>query len=135
MDLEQWRREGIHTDAIEYLSDPMHYLINPSDQEPLNAVLCGRWTQLDPRWNALSYFPEEVLAEAFLSHFADSHPWLPSCEHPAQDAFFRYLRASGWYSQAEFLGLLAKLRGRRALQFVKQVSRPVRHALGLKKSA
>ena len=132
MDLEQWRREGIHTDAIEYLSDPMHYLINPSDQEALNAVLCGRWKQLDPRWNGLYYFPKEVLEEVSLSHFAGSHPWLAASAHPAEAEFFRYLRASGWYTLTALLAFLVKLQLRRAVYTLKRMTRPVRQALGIK---
>jgi lipopolysaccharide biosynthesis glycosyltransferase len=133
MDLDQWRREGIHTDAIEYLADPNHRIISAGNQEPLNAVLCGRWKHLDPRWNALWWFsPKEVLEEACLSHFAGSHPWWPNCRHPAQTEFFRYLWASGWHTSTAFFALLAKLRFQRAYDALKRVTRPSRHALGMK---
>lgn len=51
MNLDVWRAEDLSDRVIDYLAS--HEDLYLPDQEALNAVLAGRWKQLDPSWNTL----------------------------------------------------------------------------------
>jgi A/G-specific adenine glycosylase len=91
---EIWRRERVGARAIELLREsvpPPGYL----EQDALNSLTAGRWTELDPRWNVLSISdqlgvsePDRVIGgrtmaeqvrlerDAFILHFAGPRkPW------------------------------------------------------------
>jgi len=59
IDLAWWRRHNVRRRAMDYIhtyADQVYFW----DQEALNAVLAGKWGQLDPRWNchpALDHLP------------------------------------------------------------------------------
>jgi lipopolysaccharide biosynthesis glycosyltransferase len=74
LNLKAIRAERIFSDALRYALD------HPErcqfvDQDPLNAVLDGRWQTLDWRWNALSNIREMMPKEPFIRHFAGYKPW------------------------------------------------------------
>lgn len=46
----RWRTSKVGAAALSYL-ERFHKRVFFWDQEALNAVLAGRWTQVDPRWN------------------------------------------------------------------------------------
>lgn len=50
IDLARWRTSGVAAAALEYLRR-YHDRVFFWDQEALNAVLAGRWRQVDERWN------------------------------------------------------------------------------------
>jgi len=109
--LEKWRAENISTQAIEYLEQNKEHVLN-WDQDGVNAVLAGKWRELDPRWNQTpsvykyrswkdSPFTEEiyksVIQQPYIIHFATAiKPWHYYCEHPAKDLFFQYLDLTPW---------------------------------------
>ncbi|MDV2993645.1 MAG: General stress protein A [Chroococcidiopsis sp. SAG 2025] len=109
--LEKWRTENISTQAIEYLEQNKEHVLN-WDQDGVNAVLVGKWGELDPRWNQTpsvykyrswkdSPFTEEmyksVIQQPYIVHFATAiKPWHYYCEHPAKDLFFQYLDMTSW---------------------------------------
>ncbi|AFY87962.1 MAG: General stress protein A [Chroococcidiopsis cubana SAG 39.79] len=109
--LEKWRTENISTQAIEYLEQNKEHVLN-WDQDGVNAVLAGKWRELDPRWNQTpsvykyrswkdSPFTEEmyksVIQQPYIVHFATAiKPWHYYCEHPAKDLFFQYLDMTSW---------------------------------------
>lgn len=115
LNLEVWREQNVHGQAIDYLLNPENRFCHESDQEALNAVLAGQWKALDPRWNVFTFLydaekraePEEMLGtdlgwvhrDPFVIHYTtDGKPWWPSCMHPDRDRFFHYLRRSGWFT-------------------------------------
>jgi lipopolysaccharide biosynthesis glycosyltransferase len=74
LDLRAIRAERIFADALQYALD------HPErcefvDQDPLNAVLDGRWQVLDWRWNALTQIRDLMPKEPFIRHFARYKPW------------------------------------------------------------
>jgi lipopolysaccharide biosynthesis glycosyltransferase len=74
IDLRVIRAERIFADALRYALD------HPErcefvDQDPLNAVLDGRWQVLDWRWNALTQIRDLMPKEPFIRHFARYKPW------------------------------------------------------------
>lgn len=149
MNLNVWREEDIHGQTIRYLRNPENDFCYAGDQEALNAVLAGRWRPLDQRWNAidqvfdpdLRQHHEEMLGtrlesakrEPFVVHFtSDEKPWQPGCTHPVRHRFYHYLRESGWFTEAEYLRWRAQLSGKSVVQWLKDVSRPYRHKIGLR---
>jgi len=146
LNLEVWRQQNVHGRAIDYLLDPENRFCYKSDQEALNAVLEGQWGPLDPRWNAihLLYEPdhraeiEEMMDtdlrfardDPYLIHYTgDEKPWHRGCEHPRRRRFYHYLWQSGWFTTAEY----AKWRAPLVYQWLKDVSRPYRHRIGLRR--
>jgi lipopolysaccharide biosynthesis glycosyltransferase len=102
IDLDRWRRDEIGERATEYLrersADVMFW-----DQEGLNAVLCGRWGELDVRWNYCSGLtpreqPEAARVEPWIIHFAGTlKPWqLPVPESGPRELFYRLLEETPW---------------------------------------
>ena len=76
LDLKAIRAERIFPTALQYALD--HPERCPFvDQDPLNAILNGRWQTLDWRWNAVNYMSERLPKQPFIRHFAGSKPWLP----------------------------------------------------------
>jgi lipopolysaccharide biosynthesis glycosyltransferase len=146
MNLEAWREQNLHGKTIEYLLDPENDFCYPGDQEALNAVLAGQWEPLDNRWNAFSFLykpepraeSEEMLGidltsardEPYILHYtSDEKPWQWSCGHPKRDRFYHYLWHSGWFSMPEYVKWRALLSFRK----VKDVTRPYRHRIGLRR--
>jgi lipopolysaccharide biosynthesis glycosyltransferase len=102
IDLDRWRQDEIGEQASDYLrergEDVMFW-----DQEGLNAVLCGRWGELDVRWNYCSGFtprelPESARLEPWIVHFAGTlKPWLlPAPESGPRALFYRLLDETPW---------------------------------------
>ena len=150
--LDRWREADISGAALRYLTNPENRFCYPGDQEALNAVLAGRWGALAPRWNAthLLYSDTERLKmEAMLGtslasaredpaliHFtSDRKPWMPRCGHPLQERFFHYLRRSGWFRPGHYEAWRVRLALRDGVEWVKTMSRPLRHKIGLRHHA
>lgn len=111
LNLEKMRTESISMQVIQYLEDYKEY-IRWHDQDGLNAVLAGKWSELEPRWNQLpslyrnsswedSPFSQEeftnALKDPYIIHFASSHkPWNSTLYHPANDLFFYYVDMTPW---------------------------------------
>jgi lipopolysaccharide biosynthesis glycosyltransferase len=102
IDLDRWRHDEIGEHAGDYLrergADVMFW-----DQEGLNAVLCGRWGELDVRWNYCPGFtpreqPESARLEPWIIHFAGTlKPWLlPAPESGPRALFYRVLDETPW---------------------------------------
>lgn len=144
INLDAWRALDVSERACEYMLDSTNDFHLKSDQEALNAILAGHWGALDPRWNVvhLLYDSEErasmeemlntdlssVPQDPYVIHFTGSEkPWMHSCPHPDRARFYHYLRRSGWYSLPEYV----QWRVPRFLQRLKEVSRPLRHRVGL----
>ena len=83
IDLAWWRRYSVRRRSIDYLrtyADQVYFW----DQEALNAVLAGKWGELDPRWNwhpALDHLPgcghiRDPRADKWILHFSGNlKPW------------------------------------------------------------
>lgn len=74
LDLKAIRAERVFAGALQYALD------HPErcefvDQDPLNAVLDGRWQVLDWRWNAVTWIRDMMPNEPFIRHFARYKPW------------------------------------------------------------
>ncbi|MEC4815694.1 MAG: glycosyltransferase family 8 protein [Scytonema sp. PMC 1069.18] len=119
LNLKKWREDNMSDRVIEYLKQNKDY-IRWHDQDGLNAVLAGKWGELDPRWNQMPYifkfvswqespFNQEVynalIHDPYIVHFSTREkPWKPNCNHPLRNLFFQHLDMeiwSDWYSQQE----------------------------------
>ncbi|HEY9635127.1 MAG TPA: glycosyltransferase family 8 protein [Coleofasciculaceae cyanobacterium] len=111
INLEKWRTDNIPQKVVEYLERNKDY-VRDHDQDGLNAVLAGKWGELNPRWNQMpriytysswqdSPYDEplyqELLEHPYIVHYTTSpKPWHQGCSHPAKDLFFQYLDQTAW---------------------------------------
>jgi lipopolysaccharide biosynthesis glycosyltransferase len=100
VDVRSWREDDIGALASRYLrqaSDVMFW-----DQEALNAVLAGRWRELDPRWNRMPSAERlgdpGAAAEPSIVHFSGMlKPWrLPETPSGLRALFYRHLDETPW---------------------------------------
>jgi lipopolysaccharide biosynthesis glycosyltransferase len=100
IDLKLWQSERISDRALEYISRERRHL-RQYDQDALNAVLAGRWMELDPRWqahprtwHALGIRPP---ADPYIVHFSGRlKPWLYPGADPSDRVFFKFLDRTAW---------------------------------------
>lgn len=107
LDLDRWRADGIPQQVLDYLRrfrDSVYFW----DQEGLNAVLAGKWEELDPRWNYNASIPRARRArEGKGSVQANQQPWiihwagyLKPWRYPGRDPerllYFQYLDMTSW---------------------------------------
>ena len=125
VDLEAWRRERIVPRAIAYLKSHRKDVFF-WDQEGLNAVLAGRWGELDPRWNRSA--STATAGDAWIVHFTGGlKPWRYETGDRNCESYFRYLDMTAWNGWrpertvlSRALGLYAGSRWRRFLRPVER---------------
>ena len=123
MDLNIWRFENISKKIINFSLE--NEATAGLDQVGINAIICGRWLELDQLWNVQVYinadhnlnyiekcdFLEKLIVKrkflmknAFVYHFSGGRkPWAPGCALPGQFAWLRSLRRSGWHNTCFFI--------------------------------
>ena len=104
IDLAWWRRYRVRRRAIDYLrkyADQVYFW----DQEALNAVLAGKWGELDPRWNwhpALDHLPGcrricDPRADKWILHFSGNlKPWNSAGGGHWRTLYRSYLDRTAW---------------------------------------
>jgi lipopolysaccharide biosynthesis glycosyltransferase len=111
INLEKWRQEKLGSKVLRYIEQNKSH-IRFHDQDGLNAMLAGRWGELDPRWNQMpevfqfnswqeSPYSEtvyqQVLTDPYIIHFATAaKPWNSREIYPANDLFFQYVDQTAW---------------------------------------
>jgi lipopolysaccharide biosynthesis glycosyltransferase len=111
LDLARWREEEICEQLLRYLASHADTVRWP-DQDTLNAVLAGRWGELDPRWNQMpqiweapagaadpfcASLRERVIRDPWIVHFSTwSKPWHWGSAHPERERFFDVLDRTAW---------------------------------------
>ena len=147
LDLAIWREEKLGDRLLRHLENHLH-ANRWWDQDALNAVLAGRWGELDPRWNQIPQFWEPVsgdtdpfpralrelvIRDPWIVHYSTgSKPWHWGCQHPARADFFDVLDRTawaGWRPRRSFRDSLV-WRKWRGLSRRLQALRPARSALG-----
>lgn len=110
VDAEGWRREGMAARILAYVREKGSKLTF-HDQDTINAVLAGRITLLDPRWNLQARMflvgrramPEDFAATRAarrhpgIIHFTGSEkPWKFRARMARKRDYFRYLAETDW---------------------------------------
>lgn len=102
IDLAAWRAADISTAALDHLRKLSHRVFF-WDQEALNAVLAGRWQQLEPRWNwsanldRLANGSREKPECARIVHFnGNIKPWRVNAGGNLDNAYFRVVDQTAW---------------------------------------
>lgn len=111
INLEKWKEGDVGAKVLEF-SEQNGDTIQDCDQDGLNAVLEGKWGELDPRWNQMpqiytfsswedSPFDDpatyqSVLTNPQIIHYANSKPWHLTCDHPKVYLFEKYLDQTAW---------------------------------------
>jgi lipopolysaccharide biosynthesis glycosyltransferase len=108
INLDVWRNEGIAEKIIEH-TRKYETVIRYWDQDGVNAVLAGRWMELDPVWNVeiealmlTGWIPEDarrakdIIDHTKILHFVVQKPWKKHCLHPRAALFLAYLEKTQW---------------------------------------
>jgi len=111
VNLDWWRRNEVTRQALEYLRENCDN-VQLLDQDGLNAVLSGRWRELDPRWNQIASVAgrpflkakhldaaqyHQVVRDPWIIHYAGSwKPWTYHNRNPSRALYFRYLDMTAW---------------------------------------
>ena len=109
--LEKCRTDKLSAKCVEYLVKYREY-IRWHDTDVLNAVIAGKWGELDPRWNQMPFvynitswkdtpFSEDtfnkLIHDPYIIHFASAaKPWNSREDHPCNHLFFHYLDLTAW---------------------------------------
>ena len=128
IDLALWRRDDIPGRVLEHLRRYRERVVF-WDQEGLNAVLAGRWAELDARWN---YNVSAGLhrrrrtpgtspdGQPWVVHFTGNlKPWVYEGGNPHHARYFEYLDRTpwaGWRPAPTLRGRLAALYERSGLR-------------------
>ena len=122
LDLDRWRADKLTERALEYLEK---YELPCVDQDALNLALRGKFDQLHPRYNSMTYHhlkmlryldtveSDVVIGEAITQpaviHYHRSFfgkPWNYGCKHPGS-ALWRSIADEvnpGWHKSFDFIG-------------------------------
>lgn len=111
INLDKWRTENVSLKVIEYLKKNKEH-VRWWDQDGLNAILAGKWGELDTHWNIMllphlysgaSEDPHKenlyngIVTSPCIIHFASSSkPWSYTYKFPAKNLFFKYLDQTVW---------------------------------------
>lgn len=101
VDVNRWRNDDVGALADDYLRQTPDVVF--WDQEGLNAVLSGRWGELDPRWNRMPFAERRrdthgAHAAPWIVHFSGTlKPWrLPEPSSGPRSLFYRHLDQTPW---------------------------------------
>jgi lipopolysaccharide biosynthesis glycosyltransferase len=111
INLKKWREERLGRKVMVFCQENRDY-IQDADQDGLNAMIKGRWGQLDPRWNQMPrihtytswqdspYDQASYIAlrdDPYIVHYTNApKPWQRGCQHPEKSLFFDYLDQTAW---------------------------------------
>lgn len=111
VNLDLWRKSNTLHSILDYIKHHPRKLPYP-DQDALNAVLSGSWSQFPLRWNQQRHFDDvleclpdggkkEEMAEAMnnpaIVHFCSfEKPWHYLCQHPDAHYYHYYLSRTPW---------------------------------------
>ncbi len=102
IDANKWRASKIAAGALDYLKRFRGRVVF-WDQEALNAMLAGKWTEIEPRWNwsanldRLSNNGSMSSHEQCIIHFSGNiKPWVVREATDANALYFRTLDATAW---------------------------------------
>jgi lipopolysaccharide biosynthesis glycosyltransferase len=95
MNLEKWRKHNVAKKVISYMKNHSADIKFPS-QDPLNAVLYGKWKAVKEKWNYTTAHIESCPhVKPLIIHYTGSNkPW--NMGHQLQDEYFKYREKTEW---------------------------------------
>ena len=113
IDMRRVRQERLFEQARQFAQDHRNLCVQ-HDQDAMNVVFEGNWQTMDPRWNAMTNFSDQMPFEnAFARHFSWGKPWQsnPLGVEPQALAIYRELaRHTPWAHRFGSYGLASKAR-------------------------
>ncbi len=122
INLDYWRQNNVENRLIQYAKKHKYQLPN-NDQDLLNAVLYNEKKLLSLTYNLSDNFyrrkrnsrptiwqeTDSFLSDPHIVHFTGAKkPWLPSCVHPMQKEYFKYLDKTEWKGKRPRINILKK---------------------------
>jgi lipopolysaccharide biosynthesis glycosyltransferase len=101
VDLELWREHNVGPRALAWVHQNWR-ATRWYDQDALNAVLSGRWSPLDARWQvqprlASLQLTADAVGDAWIIHFSGRlKPWTYCGNSAADQEFFKVLDLTDW---------------------------------------
>jgi len=100
IDVARWRSERVGQSAFAFIRRHWRTL-QQHDQDALNAVLAGRWKEIDPRWQAQPRTANSLGAPAvndpYIVHFSGQlKPWLYPGRDRADALFYQVVDRTAW---------------------------------------
>jgi len=155
LNLRRLRRMDLVERTKVYVQAHRERMNKMGDQEVQNALLAGRWKELDLAWNVLppvyrrsrrsslrlleekGLCESDVTSRAKIIHYTGflERPWKPESlyarrqPHPARSIFNRYVRRSGWFTLPELVRYHLSFYAGRTAQTLRDFTRPLRHSL------
>jgi lipopolysaccharide biosynthesis glycosyltransferase len=97
-------RDGYLARARQFLEKYPERCQEAPDQDALNAVLEGKWTPLDPRWNLHeTYLMFGGRLKAYVEHYTSTKPWSHKRARAWKDAASWYTRELAGTAWADFV--------------------------------
>lgn len=113
LNMRRIREEGLLEQARQFAQEHRDLCVQ-HDQDALNVVFEGKWQTMDPRWNAMTNFTDQIRFEnAFARHFSWGKPWAGNRlgVEPQALAIYRGLaRTTPWLPRFYGAGIQSKLR-------------------------
>lgn len=101
IELAKWKEKKITDKVFKYIEENPNKLIY-WDQDALNAVLDGKWYQLEAKWNVqtkffeLETYKERCLNPAIIHFTTDVKPWHIYSTHPFKQLYLEYREKTRW---------------------------------------
>ena len=101
VDVAAWQQAGKTDEAFDMINSlPRGTKLAHLDQDVLNAIFAGRWSDLDRRYNFFQHgYEQSAPLDVFLAksvvHFASGNkPWFRDSDHPARELYLKYRRVT-----------------------------------------
>lgn len=103
IDVSRWRADDVAGEALAYLRRYRERVFF-WDQEALNAVLAGKWMEIDERWNRsvsvdrlARHHGDGAERDPWILHFSGSlKPWAYPSRSGYHSLYYRYLDMTAW---------------------------------------
>ena len=105
INLAKWRKDCIAKRAMEWAESNKHNIVW-WDQDILNVILEGQWSELHPKFNYIHECMNNKFKKSpfkpLIIHFPDSlKPWHYLCKNPYKKLYWRYLNKTPYKDYRE----------------------------------
>jgi lipopolysaccharide biosynthesis glycosyltransferase len=96
MNLKKWKKDKISEKILKFAKKKS--LIKFPSQDPMNAVLRGKWLKVSPKWNYITtYARKNPNINPYIIHFTGpkKKPW-ENGKHVFRDEYLKYVKTLKW---------------------------------------